>query len=1648
MTSGGLRKVGLVLAGVVMGALGLVFGLWFYLQAARIDEVRTGIGERLRIAREAVVRVRFVEQDAIRFTLRDIALLDPAGDIVFSAPRAVLTLDVPSLDGEGAIEFYDVQLIDPLAYLIQSPAGVWNYEEPLRLTAADRLVETEPGRALIFRDVRIVNGEMVVAIPGEPPTEDTRFAANLPLTQIGGAWYQAYEIADVQSRLAQVRIGGPIGWRVDMASLTARVVEPDLRISQMQGTAEQVGADAFRFSLGTLRFGETVLAGSGLVRFADHGFEYDLEIAADPFRLADFRPIFPNLPTEGEGRLTVAVQTLTPERVAFGFTGMDFEALGSRVLGALSVAVGGEVPVSLLDADLELAPLRLAALEELGLVDALPIVGEISGRVTTTAAAAGLADVDLRMTLVPRADPAVPPSLVFATGSIAVGGAFEEVRLDGLALSVQPLYLAMFRPLLADPPDFLRGTIQGSLELAGTISDLTIADGALAYQVGGAAPTRLVDLSGRIRTEPSLSYEVSAVAQPLTLTTLTELFPAMPFRAATVSGPIRIVGDRAAVRASADLTGPAGGIEFTGSLALAEPARFEVSGTMSAFAAGMLLRPELPIEGPLSGRFAAQGTTDHFEFDVDLTQLAGRFILTGSVTPAVDPPRFQATGEVIDFRVGVLVGDPQLFPDPMSGGIAVAGGGGDPYRFDVDLAGVIGRLDLAGFYLPAAVPSYEVTGQVAGLDISRLPTAVALPTSSLTASVAVRARGTDLETLEGSFAFDATGSTLGGLPLDAAIAQVHVIGGVAVVDTMNVRLESTQLQVSGAWGLLRPAAEPLRYSLTSPDLSVLARLLNQTALIPPQLAGRVEAVGEVGGSVENPIVVSRLEGSNLRFENWRAATLSVDADLARSPDIGWRGSFDLAADDLVGPQIDRLRSIRLQATGSESALSFGLLAQRDARSEMAASGLLELEGLVPRGVALETLVLRIEPAEWELVAPARLRFAPETGLEVENLTLERSGPIEGRIAADGVIPPDGVADLTVSIIDFDLSDLRRITPAAPALDGYLTLDAILTGPVADPELSIAARVDQLEYEGTAMELITFDGVYSARQLEGFGEVRAEGVRLVRADVSIPMDLSLEGMVPSFELAMTEPAAMTIMADSVPFSLVAAMSPGLRDGTGHAQAEIVVGGTLDVPALDGWMRVYDAAMTIEALSVRYSAIQADLALTGSRVVINNLSARSVGTLVAGGTIDFPAGSPPVLAVSAGLDNFRVIDDPSVARLGASAQLSFTGPITEPVLEGWVEIRESTIRVPELAADEPGLELAYIDLTELGPTPDEIAPAGPTIGNLLIDGLELSIAESVWLESNEMRVQISGDLVIFRVADELRIFGALQAVRGTYTLEISAIVREFDVIRGRVQFFGTGDLNPSLDILAGYRVRGATVGRGGDLTILVQLTGSLLSPRIQLTSDTPVPLSEADLISFLLFGQPSFELGGVTRGFAEQLLVQEVVGGLIASELQRPILRAGICDWVRVRPGLTTDLRGLFGGGVLAGAAIECGWELAPDLFLTAQAGLGILGGELTDGRVGLEWQIDDQWLWEASYGSVPRHPLMRIFDPSRQYQLSTDLRRQWEYGRPTQRITPLDLVPDLPEEPPSPPGIPAPPIFEPAASGRNEDEPPTVAGGSS
>jgi autotransporter translocation and assembly factor TamB len=163
------------------------------------------------------------------------------------------------------------------------------------------------------------------------------------------------------------------------------------------------------------------------------------------------------------------------------------------------------------------------------------------------------------------------------------------------------------------------------------------------------------------------------------------------------------------------------------------------------------------------------------------------------------------------------------------------------------------------------------------------------------------------------------------------------------------------------------------------------------------------------------------------------------------------------------------------------------------------------------------------------------------------------------------------------------------------------------------------------------------------------------------------------------------------------------------------------------------------------------------------------------------------------------------------------------------------------------------LAAVDTTLAAARP-EVAEAAqnPFLENLRVDA-DLSLPRDVWLRSREMNVEIGGDLIVTfdRANREILLVGSVQAVRGTY----NAFGRQFQVRGGTVDFVGTPGINPALSIEAVHRLR----QQGGDPSTSWPpsraRSSSLASPS---RSDAAGNISESDLISYLIFGRPSYAL----------------------------------------------------------------------------------------------------------------------------------------------------------------------------------------------
>src|SRR5205085_6380084 len=111
------------------------------------------------------------------------------------------------------------------------------------------------------------------------------------------------------------------------------------------------------------------------------------------------------------------------------------------------------------------------------------------------------------------------------------------------------------------------------------------------------------------------------------------------------------------------------------------------------------------------------------------------------------------------------------------------------------------------------------------------------------------------------------------------------------------------------------------------------------------------------------------------------------------------------------------------------------------------------------------------------------------------------------------------------------------------------------------------------------------------------------------------------------------------------------------------------------------------------------------------------------------------------------------------------------------------------------------------------------------------------------------------------------------------------------------------NPSLDISAIHTVRQPRQSANGrDVRVEVDITGTLAHPELALKNPDNLPLSESDLLSYLVTGEPAVGLDN-TSGQLSAIGVR-TVGNLLVNALPRNVL-----DYVEIQtaaPGTDPNL----------------------------------------------------------------------------------------------------------------------------------------------
>jgi translocation and assembly module TamB len=752
-------------------------------------------------------------------------------------------------------------------------------------------------------------------------------------------------------------------------------------------------------------------------------------------------------------------------------------------------------------------------------------------------------------------------------------------------------------------------------------------------------------------------------------------------------------------------------------------------------------------------------------------------------------------------------------------------------------------------------------------------------------------RGTDRDTRQ---------ATLDAVVSKAEVRGVEIERAALAARLLGERIEVTKAELNGR-GLRAEARGSVHTDGTAADLTAL--LAGELGAIDPAVPTTVGGLATVRATARGALdaLSVRLSGDGERLVVGPAtverATLRLDLD-----GLGGEESKGRAQLSLVRPA---LRDQPAQALTTEATWH---------------SAGAEIRGEV------RSLILDTATASWRLVRPAPLTLT--AGSVASPGFMLASGT--QRVEAAGRFAWAGANDARVNVTGVDLAPLCVLADTRPC-SGSLALHGTVRGTAEAPHLEANATANEVRIDDVSYGKLTADVRYEPRVAHVTGALRHPEAGEVRLRGDVPMDLAWSGTRQDMTNA---PIDLTIEAERLDLRFVRGLAPSvLRASDGRLTLSLRLTGPRSAPLAHGNIALRGGRLDVAATGVAYHNVRLTGVAMGDRLEVSELRARTGdGVLEGSGVIGLGRAQVAGVGVRIALKDFLAVRRPAYEAV-LSGALDLTGTVARPELRGAVKVDHAIIRPAYLPNAAPSLEpdptIAIVNAPPTAPEPP--APPPPAIVEQLRLDVEVELGDDVSVRRVDAHIRLGGKVRLRREpGGPLSIEGLIRLLRGWYAFQ----GRRFEVRRGVVWFSGEVPPRPTLDVLAEHRA--------GEYTVQVHVDGWFDKPRLALSSEPP--LDQADVLSVLLFGKPSRELGR-SDGMRLQQNAVALASGYVMPELQASVMDTlGLSSLEVAMPDGTEPGR------------VGVGRYVTSDIFVSVAQEFGARTGEVLSVEYGLTPRI--------------------------------------------------------------------------------------------
>lgn len=497
-------------------------------------------------------------------------------------------------------------------------------------------------------------------------------------------------------------------------------------------------------------------------------------------------------------------------------------------------------------------------------------------------------------------------------------------------------------------------------------------------------------------------------------------------------------------------------------------------------------------------------------------------------------------------------------------------------------------------------------------------------------------------------------------------------------------------------------------------------------------------------------------------------------------------------------------------------------------------------------VTVDSLAMTIGSHRWQLQRPVLARVTPNV-VEISPFALRSTSGAE--VHGSLRLPDAGDISGSLALTNLRAPELSLVPSMPEDLTLRANADVEVHGTRGAPTISMHAIVDSLLIGGHRGPVLQAQASYANRGADVlFRAVNTGGGDSLRLRGRLPLDLSFRAVD---KRLLDEPLSLEVKSWNFALDALDGFVPQVSGLAGKVNADITLAGNWHRLEPTGALQVAGGAFDIprSGFAARHLTLSADLrpdSITLRHLVFaDDESGRD--TISAEGTLVRRDGKWQVRATSIA-DNFLVMDDPRLLVAVADWRLRLSGPLKQPSLGGEVTLPRAVFVIDNERRVRAVRDTAMSADAELLP------------GTPIISGLNVRLGNDVRLKSSAANVQLAGTIEIAGQVNNPYLLGEVDASRGTYRIDLNVLKRTFRVDSGTVRVAGTKDQAASLDIYASYLVRGNENDASRDVRIDAHLTGLSSAPRLELTSDLGAGVGQSEIISYLIFGSPSFQLDG--------------------------------------------------------------------------------------------------------------------------------------------------------------------------------------------